>query len=136
MVDERKAAVVALAGHVVICTAAATVLHAVAAHLQGDDIVGAVLFGPDVDVVLAFAVATAILAVAVFPGFRAIFRLFQQTHRAAFAFGGGVVATAALRLLGGMKEALAFAIAGAIAGNLYRECETWALARRRMTETA
>ena len=39
-------------------------------------------------------------------------------------------------LLGGMKETLAFAIAGAIAGNLYRECEAWALTRRQMTETA
>ena len=136
MVDEGKAAVVALAGHVVICSAAATVLHAVAAHFQGADVVGAVLFGPDVDVVLTFAVATALLAVPVFLGFRAIFRLFQLTHRAAFACGGGVAATAALRLLGGMKVALAFAIAGAVAGNLYRECEAWALTRRQMTETA
>ena len=136
MVDEGKAAVVALAGHVVICSAAATVLHAVAAHFQGADVVGAVLFGPVVDVVLTFAVATALLAVPVFLGFRAIFRLFQLTHWAAFAFGGGVAATAYLLLLGGMKEALAFAIAGAVAGNLYRECEAWALTRRQMTETA
>ncbi len=136
MVDEGKAALLALPGYVVICSMAVMVLDALAAHAQGADGVGAVLFGPDVDVVLTFAVATAILALPIFLGFRAIFRLFQLTHWAAFAFGGGVAGMAALLLLGGMKEALVFAIAGAIAGNLYRECETWALARRRMTETA
>jgi hypothetical protein len=136
MVDEGKAALLALLGSVLVCAEAAMILKAVAAHAQGADLVGAVLFGPDVDVVLTFAVATAILAVPIFLGFRAIFRLFQLTHWAAFAFGGGVAALAALLLLGGRKGALAFAIAGAIAGNLYRECETWALARRRMTETA
>ena len=58
MVDEGKAALLALLGYVVIFTEAAMILNALAAHAQGADLVGAVLFGPDVDllapVLLAF----------------------------------------------------------------------------------
>jgi hypothetical protein len=136
MAGEGKAALAALLGYLVICVEAAIVLNALAAHRSGSDVLGAMLFGPDVSIVLDFAVATAVLAVPIFLGFRAIFRVFQLTHWMAFAFGGGVAAMGAMLLLGGVREALVFGLAGAVAGNLYREVEAWALARHRRAQTA
>jgi hypothetical protein len=136
MVEEGKAALAALLGYVVICVEAAMILNAVAAHFAGTDVLAAFLFGQDADIVLAFPVATAILAVPIFLVFRGVFRVFQLTHWMAFAFGGAVAALTAMLFLGGQKEALAFALAGAVAGNLYREAEVWAIARGRMAEPA
>ena len=102
------------------------------AHFRGSDVLPAVLFGPDVDVVLPFALATAVLAVPIFLLFRATFFVFQLNSWVAFAFAGGVAAMAAMLLLGGVREALVFGLAGAVAGNLYREGEARFLFRRGM----
>lgn len=136
MVNEGKAAVAALLGYVVLCIEAAMILNVTAAHSKGGDVLPAVFFGPDVDIVLSFALATAVLAVPIFLMFRAIFFVFQLNTWGAFAFAGGVAAMAAMLLLGGVREALAFGLAGALAGNLYREGEARVMARRRLAETA
>ncbi|MCA3435867.1 MAG: hypothetical protein INF48_00945 [Rhodobacter sp.] len=136
MVNEGKAALAALTGYVLLCLEAAIILNATAAHINGSDVLGAVFFGPDVDIVLPFALATAVLAVPIFLLFRAIFFVFQLTTWVAFAFAGGVAAMAAMLLLGGVREAPAFALAGIVAGNLYREGEARFRARRRMAENA
>ncbi|MCE2737691.1 MAG: hypothetical protein LW703_04875 [Rhodobacter sp.] len=136
MVNEGKAALAALTGYVLLCLEAAIILNATVAHFKGRDVLGAVFFGPDVDIVLPFALATAVLAVPIFLLFRAIFFVFQLTTWVAFAFAGGVAAMAAMLLLGGVREAPAFALAGIVAGNLYREGEARFMARRRMAENA
>ena len=136
MFDEGKAALAALTGYVLLCLEAAIILNAMTAHVKGSDVLGAVFFGPDVDIVLPFALATAVLAVPIFLLFRAIFFVFQLTTWVAFAFSWGVAAMAAMLLLGGVREAPAFALAGIVAGNLYREGEARFMARRRMAENA
>ena len=136
MVNEGKAALAALTGYVLLCLEAAIILNAMTAHINGSDVLAAVFFGPDVDIVLPFALATAVLAVPIFLLFRAIFFVFQLTTWVAFAFAGGVAAMAAMLLLGGVREAPAFALAGIVAGNLYREGEARFMARRRMAENA
>ena len=136
MVNEGKAALAALTGYVLLCLEAAIILNAMTAHVKGSDVLAAVFFGPDVNIVLPFALATAVLAVPIFLLFRAIFFVFQLTTWVAFAFAGGVAAMAAMLLLGGVREAPAFALAGVVAGNLYREGEARFMARRRMAENA
>ena len=132
MVNEGKAALAALAGYVILCLEAAILLNVMTAHFKGSDVLPAVFFGPDVDVVLPFALATAVLAVPIFLLFRAIFFVFQLNSWVAFAFAGGVAAMAAMLLLGGVREALVFGLAGAVAGNLYRDGEARFLSRRGM----
>jgi hypothetical protein len=89
MVNEGKAALAALTGYVLLCLEAAIILNATAAHFKGRDVLGAVFFGPDVDIVLPFALATAVLAVPIFLLFRAIFFVFQLTTWVASPLPGG-----------------------------------------------
>ncbi len=136
MVNEGKAALAALTGYVLLCLEAAIILNVTTAHFKGSDVLGAVFFGPQADIVFPFALATAVLAVPIFLMLRSVFFVFQLTTWVAFAFAGGVAAMAAMLLLGGAREAPAFALAGVVAGNLYREGEARFMARRRMAENA
>lgn len=136
MVNEGKAALAALLGYVILCIEAAIILNVMTAHLNGGDVLPALFFGQNVDVVLPFALATAVLAVPIFLLCRAIFFVFQLTSWVAFAFAGGVAAMAALLLLGGVQEGPVFALAGAVAGSLYRDVEARVLARSLLAESA
>ena len=120
---EAKAAVAAFAGFAVACLQMAMVANFLTALLQRDDVVKALLFQSEQGILLIFALAIALAAVPFFLVFRAAFLIFQVRHWIAYAFGGAVAALAGALLMGGAREALAFALAGAVAGNLYREGE-------------
>jgi hypothetical protein len=136
MVNEGKAALAALLGYVLLFTEASVIPHVLTAHFEGSGVLPAAFFGPEINIVLPFALAAAVLAVPIFLMFRAIFVVFQLDSWVAFAFAGGVAAMAAMLVLGGGRDALVFGLAGAVAGNLYREGEAWVQTRRQTMETA
>ena len=136
MVNEGKAALAALLGYVLLFMEASIILNVMTAHYKGSDVLPAAFFGPEVNIVLPFALAAAVLAVPIFLMFRAIFFVFQLDSWVAFAFAGGVAAMAAMLVLGGGRDALVFGLAGAVAGNLYREGEALVRVRRQTVETA
>ena len=122
--DEAKAAFAAFIGFAVACLQMAMLANLLTALIQRQDLLAALLFQADGGILLVYALAIALAAVPVFLVFRAAFLIFQIRHWIAYAFGGAVAAVAGVLVMGGVKEALAFAIAGAVAGNLYREGET------------